>query len=158
MARVRSSGDGLHQASTGARIVIIVAWPLLEKGNDAQGRHAQHGRNEAEAAARSDVDQFSHGTRYTTSQNRNGRLRVRVALGRGADQSSGFIASVHTTRTASFLATCSSSCWAWVRPSAPGIWPAICSSQAFSSSTCFSIGSTPRPRASTLAVLPEPDW
>jgi hypothetical protein len=62
----------------------------------------------------------------------------------------------YTESTAWFSAAWRSLRSTSVRPSAPGIWAAIWASQPLSSSTCFSIGSTPRPRASTLAVVPEP--
>ena len=62
----------------------------------------------------------------------------------------------HTVKTASFRSFC---CWSRcsrVSPSVSGICAAICSSQLLSSSSCLSMGKTPRPRARTLATLPVP--
>ncbi len=67
-------------------------------------------------------------------------------------------ARAQTLKTASFLSFC---CWSrcsGVNPSVSGICDAICSSQPLSSSSCRSMGRTPRPRARTLATLPLPAW
>ena len=166
MTRCDGSGHRLHQATTGVGIVVVILGVVLPEGIHAEGGSADQAAEEAHGACAADrFDELTHdGSAY--SENCNEELRNVSAASHFCGSQPGHPQDrhpqgwrpqlPHTDSTASLRAfSCSCRCSA-VRPSASGIWAAIGFSQLLSSSSCFSIGSTPRPRASTLALVPVP--